>query len=90
MIEQTEEDAEGLRALVEVILNPDNPLSSIDLLYNRIGKAGGEILLPALGPENEKTKQFLVDVTVPGPIFDQIFRSGGKGGKGKKGKGKKK
>jgi hypothetical protein len=90
MIEQTEEDAEGLRALVEVILNPDNPLSSIDLLYNRIGKAGGEILLPALGPENEKTKQFLVDVTVPGPIFDKIFRSGGKGGKGKKGKGKKK
>lgn len=92
MIEQTDDDLAGLRALVDVIQNPDSVLTSIDLMYNRIGQPGGEILLPAMGPENEKTKQFLVDVTIPGAIFDQIFRSGGKGGKGKKGKkgGKKK
>ena len=91
MIDQTEEDLEGLRSLVDVITNPNSKVEAFDLMYNRIGRTGGEILLPAMGPENEKVKQFLVDTTIPGAIFDQIFRSGGKkkGGK-KKGGGKKK
>ena len=91
MIDQTLEDQVGLEALRDLIQNQDSALTAIDLMYNRIGQAGGEILLPALGPENEKLKQFLVDVTIPGAIFDQIFRAGGKAAKGKKGKkGKKK
>jgi len=90
MIDQTEEDLEGLRSLVDVIQNPNSKIESYDLMYNRIGQPGGEILLPAMGPENDKVKQFLVDATIPGAIFDQIFRSGGgKGKKGKKGKKKK-
>ena len=48
------------------------------------------MLIPALGPENTKITEFLVDLTLPMPLFEQIFRkdSGKKGKKGKKGKGK--
>lgn len=91
MIDQTPEDAAGLEALRDLIQHPDSALTAIDLMYNRIGQVGGEILLPALGPENDRLKQFLVDVTIPGAIFEQIFRAGGKAKKGgKKGGGKKK
>jgi hypothetical protein len=56
-------------------------------MYNRIGEGGAKILQTALGPENTKIKEFLVDLTLPMPLFELIFRKGG-GGKAKKGKGK--
>jgi hypothetical protein len=56
-----------------------------------VGASGGQILVPALTAENKKIKEFLVDVTIPIHIFDQIFRRGtGKKGKKKGGKGGKK
>jgi hypothetical protein len=58
------------------------------------GEAGAAILLEAITPDNTKIKEFLVDLTLPMPLFEQLFRKagGGKGGKGgkKKGGGKKK
>lgn len=108
----------GLTALKDCLLNPTLALTSVDLMYNRIGgllvdtsvvfvyalnevfltsiligEAGAKILIEAVNPENTKIKEFLVDLTLPMPIFEQLFRKGGgkaKGkGKGKKGKGKK-
>ena len=89
---QTEEDLEGLSCLRDCLLNPTVNLVNVDLMYNRIGEVGATILMPALGPENTKIKEFLVDLTLPMPIFEKIFRKGGagKGGKGKKGGKKKK
>jgi len=62
-------------------------------LVHSTGEAGAKILIEAVNPENTKIKEFLVDLTLPIPIFEQLFRKGGgkaKGkGKGKKGKGKK-
>jgi len=47
-------------------------------------------LIEAVNPENTKIKEFLVDLTLPMPIFEQLFRKGGGKAKGKgKGKGKK-
>ncbi len=56
------------------------------------GEAGALVLAPALTEENKKITEFLVDLTLPMPVFERIFRRGGgkKGKKGKKGKGKKK
>lgn len=55
-----------------------------------IGEAGAKILIEAVNPENTKIKEFLVDLTLPMPIFEQLFRKGGGKAKGKgKGKGKK-
>eukprot|EP01035_Chromulina_nebulosa_P024512 gene24512-31919_t len=88
-IDQTEDDAIGLTALRDVMLNDSVQISSIDLMYNRIGESGAKILATALGPDNSRIKEFLVDLTLPMPIFELIFRKGG-GGKGKKGKKGKK
>jgi hypothetical protein len=59
-------------------------------MYNRIGDAGAKILMEAVNPENTKIKEFLVDLTLPMPIFELLFRKGGgkAKGKGKKGKAK--
>jgi hypothetical protein len=84
---QTDEDLEGLTALRDCLLCPTVGLVSVDLMYNRIGEEGAKILQTALGPENTKIKEFLVDLTLPMPLFELIFRKGG-GGKAKKGKGK--
>ena len=66
-------------------------LAHIDLLYNRIGEEGAEILRPSLTPANTNIKTFLVDSTLPTPLFEAIHRKEGGGKKGKgKGKGKKK
>jgi hypothetical protein len=43
-----------------------------------------------MGPENTKIKEFLVDLTLPMPIFEVLFRKGGGKAKGKKGKKGKK
>lgn len=49
------------------------------------------MLVPALTPENKKIKEFLVDLTIPLVVFDQIFRrNAGKKGKKKPKKKKKK
>jgi Ran GTPase-activating protein (RanGAP) involved in mRNA processing and transport len=92
MIDQMEEDMAGLTAFKNVLLIPSCALTSVDLMYNRIGEAGANILIEAMGPENTKIKEFLVDLTLPMPIFEALFRKGGgkgkKGGKAKKGKKK--
>jgi hypothetical protein len=63
----------------------------VDLMWNRIGEAGATVLIPALTPENTKIAEFLVDLTLPMPLFEQIFRKDTGKKKGKKGKkGKKK
>ena len=55
-----------------------------------------KVLLPALAAENKsQIKHFLVDATLPTPLFEALHRrdTGGGGKKGKKkggGKGKKK
>jgi hypothetical protein len=72
------------------MLNSESALTHVDLMYNRIGEDGAKILAPALGPDNTRIAEFLVDLTLPLSIFEQIFRRdlGGKGKKGKKGKKK--
>jgi hypothetical protein len=64
-------------------------LTHIDMLYNRIGEAGAEVLLPALSPDNKQIRQFLVDATLPSPLFEALHRQDAGGKKGKKGGGKK-
>ena len=64
-------------------------INSVDLMYNRIGESGANILAEALTPTNKKVNEFLVDLTLPMHAFDLIFRRGA-GKKGKKGKKKKK
>ena len=56
------------------------------------GEKGASVFIPALGEDNTKIEEFLVDLTLPLHVFELIFRKGGgkkKGGK-KKGGGKKK
>ena len=57
-------------------------------LYNRdcVGNDGASILKPALGPENKKVVEFLVDISIDLEVFKEIFRRDA-GGKKKKGKG---
>ena len=90
-IDQEEEDLIALDLFKDCLLNKNLNVTSVDLMWNRIGEAGAMVLLPALGPENTKITEFLVDLTLPMPLFEQIFRKGGGGKKGKKGgkKGKK-
>lgn len=89
-IDQEEDDLAALELFRDCLLNKSLNVTSVDLMWNRIGEAGAMVLLPALGPENTKITEFLVDLTLPMPLFEQIFRKGGAGGKkGKKGKGKK-
>ena len=93
MIDQTEADLMGLQALHDVIVNGTTKLTSIDLMYNRIGEPGANILIPCLEKEtgNKNISEFLVDMTLPMPLFDKLYKAGRKGGmKGKKGGGKKK
>ena len=66
---QSEEDTAGLQALRDCLLNPSVSLTSVDLMYNRIGEKGAKILIEALGPENTKIREFLVDLTLPMDIF---------------------
>ncbi len=89
MIDQTEEDLDGIACFRDVIMNPTCTLESIDMMFNRIGLPGGNILAEALGPDNTRIKEFLVDLTLPMEIFEKLNRKAG-GKKGKKGKGGKK
>ncbi|CAN0444931.1 unnamed protein product, partial [Ectocarpus sp. 12 AP-2014] len=43
-------------------------LTHVDLLYNRIGERGARVMLPAL--EQNRIKHFLVDATLPTPLFE--------------------
>ena len=83
----------GLANLRDCMINnyAESPLVHIDLMYNRIGERGATILAAALGPENTKTQDFFVDLTLPLTVFEQIHRRGAGAGKkgGKKKKGKK-
>jgi len=95
MIDQTDEDLAGLTELRALLMNGKTKISSVDLLYNRIGGPGAEILLPVIEGEaaNKGISEFLVDLTIPMALFDKLYKAGGgkKGGKGgKKGKKKKK
>ncbi len=93
MIDQTEQDLAGLTELRTLLLNGVTKIASVDLLYNRIGGPGAEVLLPIVEGEtaNKNVSEFLIDLTVPMPLFDKLYKAGGgkKGGKGKKGKKKK-
>lgn len=89
MIDQTDEDLMGLQALRDTLSTPSVNLVSVDLMYNRIGEEGAKVLAEAITPENTKIKEFLVDLTLPMPLFELLFRKagakkGGKGGKKKK------
>ena len=65
-------------------------LSSVDLMFNGIGDTGATILKEAITDPNCKVKEFLVDMTISMPLYEEIFKKGGgKKGKGKKGKKKK-
>lgn len=87
-----EQDSEALERFALALMMPTAVLANISLLYNRIGEAGANALLPALDPSNKRIQQFLVDETLPPPLFEALSRvsAGGKGGKKKKGKKKKK
>jgi len=87
LIDQEPDDLQGLSDLKDCLLQPNLALTYIDLMYNRIGAIGGQILLPII--ENIKIKDFLVDLTVPKEIFEKLFRRSTGGKKKKKGKGKK-
>lgn len=89
LIDQLDEDLVGLTALRDCLMTPTNGLTSVDLMYNRIGERGGLVLVEALESEGCKIKEFLVDLTLPMPLFEKLFKKAG-GKKGKKGKGGKK
>ncbi|KAG5182219.1 leucine rich repeat protein [Tribonema minus] len=79
-------DVEALALFRDAIL-ACTTLSHVDLLYNRIGPDGATTLLPALAPDNAQIRQFLVDATLPTPLFDALHRRDA--GAKKKGGGKK-
>lgn len=89
MIDQTDEDIAGLMELRRLLMNQVTKITSVDLLYNRIGGPGAEVLIPIVEGDgsNKAVTEFLVDLTIPMALFDKLYKSGG-GGKGKKG-GKK-
>jgi hypothetical protein len=93
MIDHEPEDLRGLTAFKDCLLTSTVALTSVDLMYNRIGEAGAKILMEAMTPET-KIKEFLVDLTLPMELFEVLFKKAGakkaKKGKGKGGKGKKK
>ena len=86
-IDENPEDLDGLAMLRECMMTPTVAVTSINLLFNRIGEAGANVLLPAFTDPNCKVSEFLVDSSLPMELFEQIFKSGG-GGKKKKGKKK--
>ncbi|CAM9362096.1 unnamed protein product [Chrysoparadoxa australica] len=89
-ISGSEEDCAALELFRDALVSCPT-LTHIDILYNRIGEKGAQVMLPALAPENQQIKQFFVDASV-GDLFHSLHRrdAGGKGGKGKKGGKKKK
>ena len=82
-------DLNGLAAFRDCIANPSSAITSVDLMYNRIGERGALILADALA-DNSRIQEFLVDLTLPMAIFEKVFRKAGGKKKGKKGGGKKK
>lgn len=89
-IDQAEEDLAGLESFRDCLTISTLELTSIDLMWNRIGEVGANILIPAL-EANTKITEFLVDLTLPMELFEKLFRrDSGKKGKKKGKKGKKK
>ena len=84
-----DEDLNGLAAFRDCLMNISSPITTVDLMYNRIGERGALILADAL-EGNSRIQEFLVDLTLPMPIFEKVFRKAGGKKKGKKGGGKKK
>jgi hypothetical protein len=69
-----EEDVEGLSDFRDCLMTPGVALTTVDLLYNRIGEKGAEVLVPALTEANKTIEEFLVDLTLPMHLFELIFR----------------
>eukprot|EP00607_Mallomonas_marina_P008643 CAMPEP_0182423638 /NCGR_PEP_ID=MMETSP1167-20130531/9711_1 /TAXON_ID=2988 /ORGANISM="Mallomonas Sp, Strain CCMP3275" /LENGTH=330 /DNA_ID=CAMNT_0024602809 /DNA_START=71 /DNA_END=1063 /DNA_ORIENTATION=- len=91
MIDQSEDDVKALEAFRDCLMTPSLALTHVDLMYNRIGPVGAQVLVLAVGPDNERLEDFLVDLTIPLPLFEQLFRKGaGKKSKKKKSTKKKK
>ena len=53
-IDQEEEDLAALELFRDCLMNKNLNLTSVDLMWNRIGEAGAMVLIPALGPDNTK------------------------------------
>jgi hypothetical protein len=94
LIDQTEADVTALSSFRDLLLGGVTKIESVDMMYNRIGEVGGNILLPVVegDDKNKNISEFLVDMTLPMDLFEKLYKSGGgkKGKKGKKGGGKKK
>ena len=97
-IAATDEDLEALEQLAGVMQRETSLLSQVDLLHNRIGEKGANVMLAAFnGGELEgskgppgKIQMLQVDHSLPDQLFNTLGRlDAGKGGKGKKGKKKK-
>ena len=97
-IAATDEDLEALEQLAGVMQRETSLLSQVDLLHNRIGEKGANVMLAAFnGGELEgskgppgKVQMLTVDNSLPDQLFNTLGRlDAGKGGKGKKGKKKK-
>ncbi len=84
----------AIEALGTVLAAPaeTSKVCRVDMEMNTIAEDDAVVLASFLGPENTKVLSFKVDSSLPGELFDKLFRSdaGKKKGKGKKKKGKKK
>lgn len=75
---------EGLTLFKDCLLEATSAITSVDLMYNRIGSDGARILLPAV-EGNKKIDVFRIDISADLELFEKINKQGG--GKKKKGKG---
>jgi Ran GTPase-activating protein (RanGAP) involved in mRNA processing and transport len=65
-------------------------LCRVDLEMNTLAEDDAAALAGYLGEDNKKVVSFKVDSSLPGELFDKLFRAETKGKKGKKSKKKKK
>lgn len=64
-------------------------LCRVDLEMNTLAEEDAAALAGYLGEDNKKVLSFKVDSSLPGELFDKLFRAETKGKKGAKGKKKK-
>jgi hypothetical protein len=82
-------DVETLSHFAKALL-VNQSLTTVDMLFNKLGFEGATALQPALTAENTRIKSFHVDASLPTALFETIYREAKKEKKGKKGKKKKK
>ena len=86
------ENKAAMEALGNVLMAPPEvcKVCRLDMEMNTLAEEDASVLAAFLGPENTKVVSFKVDSSLPGELFDKLFRAESKGKKGKKGKKKKK